>query len=117
MPCNMVVQSKTCMHTTASVSPLGLCLLCSKICLLAFLRFFAYYTHFYASQIQVMLTILQITVIIDQEEPLFDYNSFLIGKPLIKNRKLSKLCQKFYLLCWHNALCFPIPIILKIMPE
>ena len=56
---------------------------------------------------------------------LLQYFAFLIGhdQPLnfTKNlrtldRKLSKLCQNFYLLCWHNALCFPVPIMLKIMP-
>ena len=44
-------------------------------------KFFVYYAHFYASQIQIMQTNLQIMVKIDQEEPLLDYHSFLIGQP------------------------------------
>ena len=38
----------------------------------------------------------------------FIFNSLAL-EFLLKNRKLSKLCQKFYLLWWHNALCFSVP--------
>ena len=51
-----------------------------------------------------------------QEKPLLDYHSSAL-KFLLLDRKLFKSCQKFYLLCWHNALCFPVPIIMpKIVP-
>ena len=43
-------------NTVTYFSAVGLCLLCSKICLLcflAFLEFFAYYAHFYASEYEL----------------------------------------------------------------